>query len=297
MHITEFIDYLKLEKNYSPHTLLAYTKDIEGFKSFLQVSNIDELTYADIRSWIVDLVEKGLSNRSVNRKIASLKSYYTYLVRMEIIDTSPLLYHQSLKTNSNLHLAFSHIEMEEAFDSLEKEHETHNSFESLRDLLIFALLYTSGMRRAELIGLDIKDIDLGRKQVSVLGKGAKYRLLPLLPWVTELIEEYLVRRSGLEKIHDKEALLLTLKGKRIYPSLVYRLVNTTFSHITGKQVKSPHILRHTFATHLLDEGADLVSIKELLGHSSLDSTQVYVHNSMEKIRRVYKQAHPRSKKQ
>lgn len=296
MYITDFIEYLEMEKNYSPHTLLAYKKDVEAFAEFVAKSKISNLEYKDIRSWIVSLVEEGLSNRSVNRKVASLKAYYNYLVKLQYIETNPLVYHQALKTESKLQLPFSHIEMEEAFDAMEKQVEEADDFESLRNLLIVSLLYASGMRRAELIAIDVKDIDLSQKQILVKGKGSKVRLLPLLPWIVDLIKEYLQERAELDSIEDRGAFLLTAKGKRIYPTLIYRIVNSLFKQITGKQTTSPHILRHTFATHLLDEGADLLSIKELLGHASLDSTQVYVHNSLEKIQRVYTMMHPRSKK-
>ncbi len=296
MYLEEFRSYLIHERNYSTHTIKVYVVDVQGFVDFLQAHNsmvdIDRVEYLDIRKWIIHLVDSGISNRSVNRKIASLKAYYKFLQRIEVREGNPLSYHQPLKVDAKIQVPFSKKEMEKVF---EQPLDSAN-FNSVRNLLIIGLLYATGIRRTELIDLKLSSLYIRERKIQVLGKGNKERLVPLLPWCVELIEDYLELRRKLPKAIKTDLLLLTEKGKPIYPSLVYRVVQDTFKQISGKQTKSPHIIRHTFATHLLDEGADLMAIKELLGHASLASTQVYTHNSMQKLKQVYKTAHPRNMK-
>lgn len=296
MYIEAFKNYLIHEKNYSVHTVQAYIVDVLGFVNFLQEQRqetaLDGVVYTDIRVWIIYLVDSGISNRTINRKIASLKAYYRFIQRIEVRDSNPLAYHQPLKVNVKVRIPFSQKEMRAAF-----EHPIDSDdFNAVRNLLIVGLLYATGIRRAELINLDKAAVQMESRKIRVLGKGNKERLVPLLPWCVELIEDYLHLRKDIPNAEDVDNLLLTEKGKPIYPSLVYRVVQETFEKISGKQIKSPHIIRHTFATHLLDEGADLMAIKELLGHASLASTQIYTHNSMKKLKRVYHIAHPRNKK-
>lgn len=296
MYIEAFKNYLIHEKNYSVHTVQAYIVDVLGFVNFLQEQRqetaLDGVVYTDIRVWIIYLVDSGISNRTINRKIASLKAYYRFIQRIEVRDSNPLAYHQPLKVNVKVRIPFSQKEMRAAF-----EHPIDSDdFNAVRNLLIVGLLYATGIRRAELINLDKAAVQMESRKIRVLGKGNKERLVPLLPWCVELIEDYLHLRKDIPNAEDVDNLLLTEKGKPIYPSLVYRVVQETFEKISGKQIKSPHIIRHTFATHLLDEGADLMAIKELLGHASLASTQIYTHNSMKKLKRVYHMAHPRNKK-
>ncbi|MFM2009652.1 MAG: hypothetical protein RLZZ479_42 [Bacteroidota bacterium] len=291
-----FREYLQLEKNYSPHTVLAYWNDIVSFESFNSLNfdqhDIDQANYSQIRSWIVSLVDANLSNVSVNRKMASLKAYYKFLLKTKQIETSPLLKHKSLKTPKKIQIPFSEKEV----DAVLMYMQNPVGFEAVRDKLIVDLLYTTGMRRTELIHLKLANVNFGASTIKVLGKRNKERIIPILPLINCQLESYLKERNGLEIIIDYEYFFLSKKGVKINESFVYRLINSYFSSVSEKVKKSPHILRHTFATHLLNNGADLNSVKELLGHSSLASTQVYTHNSLTELKKVYKQSHPRNQK-
>jgi|TARA_R110002167_G_scaffold86257_3_gene233461 integrase/recombinase XerC len=296
MSIESFISYLSLEKNYSPHTTKAYHNDIVEFENFCRqqfnLEDIAQVSYNLIRSWIVSLVESGVSNRSVNRKIASLKAYYKFLLGVGILTINPLSKHKALKTSKKIEIPFSETEMEDVLSQIPFE----NNFEGKRNKLIIELLYTTGIRRAELIGLKVKDVDYQAMTIKVLGKRNKERIIPLLGATKELFLEYNLERITLSVIQDEAYIFLTDKGNKMYETLVYRIINKYFSLVSAKVKKSPHILRHTFATHLLNKGADLNSVKELLGHSSLASTQVYTHNSIAELKKVHFSAHPRSKK-
>lgn len=291
-----FREYLQLEKNYSPHTVLAYWNDIVSFESFNSLHfdqhDIDQANYSQIRSWIVSLVDAHVSNVSVNRKIASLKAYYKFLLKTKQIEASPLLKHKSLKTPKKIQIPFSEKEVDAVLLFMQNP----VGFEAVRDKLIVDLLYTTGMRRTELIHLKLANVNFGASTIKVLGKRNKERIIPILPVINCQFEGYLKERNGLENIIDEEYFFLSKKGVKINESFVYRLINSYFSTVSEKVKKSPHILRHTFATHLLNNGADLNSVKELLGHSSLASTQVYTHNSLTELKKVYKQAHPRNQK-
>ena len=292
--ITSFLEYLSLEKKYSVHTIKAYRRDLISFQNFCiesyQQEKISDINYSQIRSWIVDLVERKVSNRSVNRKISSLKSFYKYLQKIKIIQNNPLSSHKALKTSKKIQVPFSIKEVNEVLSNIE----TEDSFESTRNKLIVALFYSTGMRRTELIQLKMNSINFSEKQLKVIGKRNKERLLPLLPSVLKSMHNYIKQRDLIDTSEDY--LFLTSKGNKLYETLVYRIINNYFSNGSSKLKKSPHILRHSFASHMLNEGADLNSVKELLGHSSLASTQVYTHNSLEQLKKVYKQAHPRSTK-
>lgn len=292
--ITSFLEYLSLEKKYSVHTIKAYKRDLISFQNFCiesyQQEKISDINYSQIRSWIVDLVESKVSNRSVNRKISSLKSFYKYLQKIKIIQNNPLSSHKALKTSKKIQVPFSIKEVNEVLSNIV----TEDSFESTRNKLIVALFYSTGMRRTELIQLKMNSINFSEKQLKVVGKRNKERLLPLLPSVLKSMHNYIKQRDLIDTSEDY--LFLTSKGNKLYETLVYRIINNYFSNVSSKLKKSPHILRHSFASHMLNEGADLNSVKELLGHSSLASTQVYTHNSLEQLKKVYKQAHPRSAK-
>lgn len=294
MSFTAFTDYLTLEKKYSLHTVTAYLKDLQDFQQFAldeyQYQDIVDVNYAVIRSWIVSLVDKEISNRTVNRKVSSLKTYYKFLLKTSQIEASPLLKHKALKNSKKIQVPFSEKEIDNVMILLEME----NSFEGLRDKLIIELFYSSGIRRAELINIQINDISIPQKSLKVLGKRNKERIIPLLPTVLKTLNEYLPYREALEEIKDEKQLFLTAKGIKIYETLVYRIINSYFSRVSEKVKRSPHILRHSFATHLLNEGADINSVKELLGHSSLASTQAYTQNSIAKLKEVYKKSHPRN---
>jgi len=296
MNQLKFIEYLRLEKNYSRHTLTAYKKDLDDFSKFCTLEyeqdTIDEVPYALVRSWIVFLVDSGISNRSINRKVASLKAYYKFLLQLGLIESSPLIKHKALKSDHKVAMPFSQQEMERLLSDIPFE----DNFEGLRDQLIIELLYATGIRRDELIHLEINNIQFNPDTIKVLGKRNKERIIPLLPKVSLLIKRYMAVRSQLAHIEDDRYLFLLKSGYKLYDSLVYRLINHYFSIVTSKEKKSPHILRHTFATHLLNQGADLNAVKELLGHASLSSTQVYTHNSITALKKAHKAAHPRSKK-
>jgi integrase/recombinase XerC len=291
-----FRDYLQLEKKYSPHTVLAYWNDITSFESFnlvhIDQSAIENANYSQIRSWIVSLVDAEVSAISVNRKIASLKAFYKFLLKTKQIEVSPLTKHKALKTPKKIQIPFSEKEMEAVLDGMQNP----IGFEALRDKLIIDLFYTTGMRRTELLHLKISNINLSNKTIKVLGKRNKERILPLLPVICSLLERYLLERAEIQNEAKVDYVFLSKKGVKLSESFVYRLINSYFSTVSEKVKTSPHILRHTFATHLLNHGADLNSVKELLGHSSLASTQVYTHNSLSELKKVYKESHPRNLK-
>ncbi len=286
-------DHLQKEKNYSLLTLRAYLDDIVAFESFIKKwddgATLEEVNYGQVRSWIVQLVEDGIANKSVNRKMSSLKSFYKFLLKSRQIDASPMQKHKSLKTEKTLQVPFSEKEMVIDEDRFE------DTFEGVRDRLIIELFYTTGMRRAELIGLKLNSYDSGNRTLKVLGKRNKERLLPVLDCTARLLAEYLVKRRQLQDISDPDTLILSIRGKKIDATFVYRLINRYFSVVSEKVKKSPHILRHTFATHLLNNGADLNSVKELLGHASLSSTQIYTHSSLAELKKVYGDSHPRGR--
>ncbi len=291
-----FRDYLQLEKKYSPHTVNAYLNDLSFFEVFNREcfgqDTIDQVNYNQIRSWIVLLVDDGVSNVTVNRKIASLKAFYKFLLKIKQIQVSPLLKHKALKTEKKLQIPFSEKELVEALSC----NSAPEGFQEVRDRLIVELFYTAGIRRAELIQLKLSNVNFVAGTIKVLGKRDKERILPVLGVVMEQLVLYVKERSVLENIEDEDYLFLTKKGLKLNDSFVYRLINSYFSSVSEKVKKSPHILRHTFATHLLNNGADLNSVKELLGHSSLASTQVYTHSSLNELKKVYKEAHPRNRK-
>ena len=292
--LQSFKDYLQLEKNYSPHTVNAYLNDIVFFQKFLQKEfeqdTLHEVNYSQIRSWIVSMVDQEMSNTSVNRKISSLKSFYKFLLKTKQIQVSPLLKHKALKTPKNLQIPFSEKELDTVLNHIEYA----EGFEGTRDKLIIDLLYATGIRRTELIHLKVFNVNSSTNTLKVLGKRNKERILPILPIISQQIISYFSERSNLEQIKDEDYFFLTIKGVKMSDSLVYRLINDYFSMVSEKVKKSPHILRHTFATHLLNNGADINSVKELLGHSSLASTQVYTHSSLSELKKVYGNAHPRN---
>jgi integrase/recombinase XerC len=292
----KFYDYLLLEKNYSQHTVTAYINDIGFFESFLSNEFEDDsllrVNYNQIRLWIVSLSDDGISNASINRKISSLKSFYKFLLKTKQIDTSPLLKHKALKAAKKIQIPFSEKELDLVLNQIKYK----EGFEGIRDKLIVDLFYTTGIRRTELINLKLQNVDLYNKTIKVIGKRNKERIIPILTIIEEQIKKYLSERSSIQELKDSECFFLLLNGVKLNDSFVYRLINYYFSNVSEKVKKSPHILRHTFATHLLNNGADINSVKELLGHSSLASTQVYTHNSLAELQKVYNSAHPRNKK-
>lgn len=291
-----FKEYLMLEKKYSLHTVTAYLNDIHYFQKFISrefdQENLLEVNYSQIRSWIVSLSDDEISNASINRKISALKSFYKFLLKTKQIDVSPLLKHKALKSSKQLQIPFSEKELDNVLNLIKYS----DGFEGIRDKLIIDLFYTTGIRRAELINLKIQNVSVSEATIKVLGKRNKERIVPILPILVTEINNYLNERAQLEVVKDSEYFFLMLKGVKLNDSFVYRLINHYFGNVSEKVKKSPHILRHTFATHMLNNGADINSVKELLGHSSLASTQVYTHSSLSELKKVYGNAHPRSQK-
>ncbi len=297
MPIDKFSEYLLFEKKYSENTVNAYKRDIETFQDFLD-AEFDEIKvslvdYSLIRSWIVNLVDSGISNRSINRKISSLNTYYKFLIKIGDIQANPLKRHTALKTQKKVQIPFSKSEIEAVIDKID----TVETFEDARNKLMVELFYGTGIRRIELIQIKISDIDLNANTLKVMGKRSKERVLPLLPSIVVSLNLYLSFRSTLTQISDDAFLFLTSKGSKIYETLVYRIINKYFSKVSSKLKCSPHVLRHSFATHLLNEGASLNAVKELLGHASLASTQVYTHSSIAELKKVYAKTHPRNTNQ
>jgi len=295
MFFAEFKNYLLLEKKYAKHTVTAYLNDLEGFSGFLNAeqeqTKVSDVNYSQIRSWIVSMVNSGLTNRSINRKISSLNSYFKYLMKIEQMAINPLASHKALKTEKKVQIPFSQKEVEKALNKISFE----DNFEGQRDRLIIELLYATGMRRSELINLRLSDIDLESDVLKVLGKRNKERYLPLITSVKENLKSYLTYRSQISNAANNQFLFLSSNGYQISENQVYNTVNKHFSLVTSKVKKSPHMLRHSFATHMLNEGANLNAVKELLGHTSLAATQVYTHSSIAELKKVYQAAHPRNK--
>jgi integrase/recombinase XerC len=292
MSLKSFFDYLEVEKKYSFNTIEAYRNDLNVFSRFLtdefDVNNINNTNYSYVRSWIVDLVNKGISNRSINRKITSLNSYFKFILKIDLINENPLTNHKALKTQKKIQLPFSENEMLNVLDLDNFE----DNFTGARDRLIIDLFYTTGIRRIELIQLMISDVNVDNKHIKVLGKRNKERIIPLIDSTINILNKYLLFRDELKS--DETFLFITNKGKPVYEKLIYRIINKYFDTISTKVKKSPHIIRHSFATHLLNNGADLNSVKDLLGHSSLAATQVYTNRSIDEIKKVFAKSHPRN---
>ena len=290
--LLDFLNYLKLEKRYSFNTVRAYKNDLCQLNSFLEDvydCSLKNVEYFMLRSWLAYMLKNGIAPRSVNRKITCIKSFFKFLFRESLVKSNPTLKLVSPKTNKNIPTFIRQENIQKLLDDIVFE----NSYSGFRDKLILEIFYSTGIRLSELINIKISDVNLEIKMLKVLGKRNKERLIPLTKELIEKIDKYLKMRETI-KIFDVKYLLLTNKGKKLYPSLVYRSVNYYLSLVTNIDKKSPHILRHSFATHMLNNGADLNSIKELLGHSNLSATQVYTHNSIDKLKKVYNQAHPRA---
>ena len=288
-----FFQYLQFEKRIAKHTLTAYKSDIAQFQDYLKseyaIEDQLDVSHTIIRSWVVSLMEKGLNPRSVNRKITTLKTLYKFLMREGLQTKNPMLKIQSPKTAKRLPVFVEEENINQLFD----QQEPSSDFELNRDQLILLLLYSTGIRLAELVGLKVTDFDVNQKTIKVLGKRNKQRIIPIGAEIIDTYQAYLANLLSQEFEYQSSQLFRLKNGKAIYPKMVYRLVNDNLASITTLDKKSPHVLRHTFATHLLNNGADLNAIKELLGHSSLAATQVYTHNSIEKLKNIYKQSHPR----
>jgi len=294
MEIQPFLDYIQAEKRYSQHTLTSYQKDLEQFQVFLHLQYsqlaIDKATFSQIRSWVVHLMNEGNAARTVNRKISTLRSYYKFLLKKGRLASNPADGLQGPKTPKRNPAFVPESSMNMLFDQLQFP----EGFEGIRDRMILELFYFTGMRRAELIGLETKDIDFHQQTIRVLGKRNKERLIPMSPVLQRSLEEYIRARDAHFAGNPAPFLFRTDKGGPAYPKMIYSLVKKYLGSITTIEKKTPHVLRHTFATHMLNKGADINAIKEILGHASLAATQVYTHNTLEKMKSVYKKAHPKA---
>lgn len=290
-----FVKYLQYEKRFSAHTVVAYNHDLDQFVTFLQetyrLTSVSEVRHSHIRSWVIDLLQQGLTPRSLRRKLSTLKTYFRFLLKQGDLTQNPMLKVTIPKVGKRLPIYLQASEMNQLFDQINWE----NDFSDQRNRLLLSLLYHTGMRRSEVIGLKLQDVDLNTRVLKVLGKGNKERLLPFGVELAQLLRSYLELRKATFPNHPSNHLLLTDKGAPLYPKMVYNIVNRYLSMVSTIEQRSPHVLRHTFATHLSDNGADLNAIKELLGHANLAATQIYTHNSIEKLKQVYQKAHPKAK--
>ena len=296
MKKSAFLQYLQFEKRFSYHTLTAYKNDLEQFFSFLtetySISLANEIKHIHIRSWIVQLMQGGISSRSINRKLSTLKTFFKFLQKRRAIDVNPVLKIVSPKSKKRL-VAFHD---KANIESLLNDFEFEDSFAGIRDKTILEILYATGMRRSELINLKEEHINFSKRYIKLLGKGQKERLVPFSNNLDKELRKYIVSRSKTFEVSEN-SLFLTEKGKKLYPKLVYNIVKKYLGHVTSNEQKGPHTLRHTFATHLSDNGAELNAVKELLGHNSLAATQIYTHNSIDRIKKAYESAHPKAKSQ
>ncbi|MEC7478447.1 MAG: tyrosine-type recombinase/integrase [Bacteroidota bacterium] len=288
MYLNEFKNFIELEKKYSKNTVVAYMKDLVEFQSFLQSFNVflnDKLDYLYIRKWIIKLSENGLSKRSINRKIASLKAYFKFLISIDKLKKSPLKVHKNLKIEQKIIVPFNEKELDNVFKIFNK----NNFNKNYRDFLLIEILYSTGLRRDEIINLKCKNIFFDKRLIKVLGKRNKERLVPVLPSLLNKMKIYM------KKNPTNVYFFQSKNGNVISPSTVYRIVKKYFSAISTKNKISPHVLRHTFATHLINNGADINAVKEILGHSSLASTQIYAKIKIPKMINDYMLNHPREK--
>ena len=299
MSINAFIIYLSIEMKYSIHTVEAYKHDLRAFERSIKSEYekkeeecpLEKADQEDIKKWIISLSDQSISFRSINRKLSALKTYYSFLKKTKQIEISPFekgIF--MLKTDKKQKIPFSEAEIEKVLSYFSSK----NSFDEVRDRAVIEMLYATGMRRSELANLKVGDVDLIQRQVKILGKGDKERYIPIIPELENTLHEYLKLRAEIANKKSEDYLFLVKNGKKIYPTLIYRIINSYFSAVTSKKNVSPHVLRHSFASHLLDNGADLNTVKELLGHASLASTQVYTNTSLVELKRQYKKAHPRA---
>lgn len=280
-----FLDHLSIERRLSPHTITSYSTDLEQFIAFIQPRGLLEVQALDVRKWLISLSDDTIQNRSINRKLATLRTFYKYLLRSGKVTENPMTSIRMVKTTKKL----PHFVRESEMENLVENRKIASNFSEARDELILFLLYGTGIRLAELISLQNSQVNLVAKTIRVIGKRNKERVIPIPQLLIELIQAY----RGF-CIFENSRLLLTDKGDPLYPMFVQRLVKKNLGEFSQLEKLSPHVLRHTYATHLLNRGADLNAIKELLGHANLAATQVYTHNSMEKMKAIYLQAHPKA---
>lgn len=290
-----FLDYITFEKRYSSNTVTAYRTDLVQFFAFLKehydITDIDKVDYQIVRSWIVSLMDNKVTTRSVNRKITTLKTYFRFLIKEGIVKENPMSRVIAPKTSKRLPVFVEADNMTRLFDEVN----WGTGYEAARDKLIMELFYATGMRLSELINLAETDIDMHKQTLKVTGKRNKQRIIPFTGHLAGLFPQYLIEKArAFDGRVTEPYLFLTDKGKKLYPRMVHRLVHHYLDQVTTISKRSPHVIRHTFATHMLNNGADLNVIKEILGHANLSATQVYTHNTIDKLKSIYKQAHPRA---
>ncbi|MCO4293873.1 tyrosine-type recombinase/integrase [Solitalea sp. MAHUQ-68] len=293
MHFESFFRYLEFEKRYSSHTITSYKNDIEQFCAFLtqyEINNPAEVTHPIIRSWMVELMDNKQSSATINRKLSTLRTYFKFLYRESFINSNPVLKAQAPKKEKRLPVVVEEVSMEQLLNNVD----FGEGFSGTRDKLIVEMFYQTGIRLSELINLNHADVDFFNLTIKVLGKRNKERMIPITKSFGSLISDYVIVKKSEGFDNNSGCLFVTNKGEQLYPKYVYNLVNNCLTHVATIKKKSPHVLRHSFATHLLNKGAELNAIKELLGHSSLAATQVYTHNTTERLKSIYKQAHPRA---
>ncbi len=292
--VESFLSYIQYEKRYSPHTLESYKNDLLQFAVFLQANGLSpelaRATHIDIRNWMVSMMQDKITPRSINRKISTLKSFYKFMMRRGEVKKSPLGKVQTPKTSKRLPVFVEQTGIEKLMTGVEFA----EGYEGALEKMILELLYGTGMRRSELINLKETDIDSYQSQLKVLGKGNKERIIPMHPALRQSIQQFLTVKKNSVQEQEGSWLLVTDKGRQLAPRSVYAMVKKYLHLVTTVEKKSPHVLRHTFATHLMNNGADINAVKELLGHSSLAATQVYTHNTIEKLKEVYRKAHPKA---
>ena len=291
--VESFFKYLQFEKRYSPHTITSYSNDLNQFEDFMQAEfpdvKLEDAEHYQLRAWIVSLMEIDLDPRSVNRKISTLKAYYRFLLKREVISKNPTTRLKVLKNSSRLPRFVKEEDMMALLEKVNYE----DSFTGKRDQLILEMLYGTGIRLSELLGLTMASINFHKGEIKVIGKRNKERIIPISQGLETVIKQYIEAKT--ETFPDKnDVLIITDTGKNGYPMLIYRTVKKYLGLFTTLDKRSPHILRHTFATHLLNKGAELNAVKELLGHANLAATQIYTHNSLEKLKEAHKQAHPKA---
>jgi len=293
-HIQQFLDYLSFQKRYSPHTITSYQNDLTAFFDFLLTqfgeTQLKEIKTTFVRSWLAELKEQGMESKSINRKISSLKSFFKYQLRQQTVTVSPMTAIISPKVNKRL----PQFVDKKDIATLLTHVEFPDGWAGKTDELILHLFYNTGMRQAELTGLKETDISKSNSTIKVLGKGNKERIIPVSNDLIEKMQGYMADKRKELEIFDNTVLLVTTAGKKLYPRYVYSTVNKYLALVTTIDKKSPHVLRHSFATHLMNNGADLNAVKELLGHSSLAATQIYTHNTIEKLKDIHKKAHPKA---
>jgi integrase/recombinase XerC len=289
----QFLDYVKYEKRYSSHTCIAYKTDLYQYMSFLssRQKKIEDATFQDIRLWIIEELEDGNSARTVNRKISTLKAFYKFLIRNKYISENPMCKVITPKQEKTLSVVVPETQMENLFSTVVFP----NTFEGIRDKAIIELFYATGIRLSELANMKRKDIDFYHQTVKVLGKRNKERIIPFSKKLVPVFQAYISSyENEFGKLEQEAMLFVTNKRAPVYAKLIYRTVRKYLDMVSTVEKRSPHVIRHTFATHLLDNGADLIAIKDILGHSSLAATQIYTHVSSKKLKKTYKQAHPRA---